>query len=88
MNVEDLIRASVAGMEPPTYPGPERGVLRMDANTNLIGRNPAVERALARIASIDLNQYPTCLSDDLRSAIALSRSFTCSIPITSSRSRR
>ena len=70
MDVENLARTSLSGMQPPTYPGPETGVLRMDANTNLIGRNPAVERAIARISSIDLNQYPTCLSDDLRAAIA------------------
>src|SRR5688572_32368675 len=56
-------------MEPPTYPGPEAGVLRMDGNTNLIGRNPAIERAARRLASIDLNQYPSCLSDDLRAAL-------------------
>jgi histidinol-phosphate aminotransferase len=70
LDVEKLIRTSVGGMEPPTYPGPETGVLRMDANTNIIGRNPAIDRALARLSSIDLNQYPTCLSDDLRAAIA------------------
>lgn len=70
MDLENLVRRSLAGMQPPTYPGPEPGVLRMDANTNLIGRNPAVERALRRIGSIDLNQYPTCLSDDLRAAVA------------------
>jgi histidinol-phosphate aminotransferase len=42
----------------------------MDANTNLIGRNPAIERAARRIAEIDLNQYPSCLSDALREAVA------------------
>ncbi len=70
MDVEKLLRSSVTGMKPPTYPGPEAGVLRMDANTNLIGRNPATERALARLGRLDLNQYPTCLSDELRAAIA------------------
>ena len=70
MDVEKLIRRSVAGMVPPTYPGPEPGVLRMDANTNLIGRNPALERATRRLSEIDFNQYPTCLSDDLRAALA------------------
>ncbi|MGH2687477.1 MAG: aminotransferase class I/II-fold pyridoxal phosphate-dependent enzyme, partial [Actinomycetota bacterium] len=69
MDLEKLLRRSVRGMEPPTYPGPERGVLRMDANTNLIGRNPAVERAARRLSEIDLNQYPSCLSDELRAAI-------------------
>ncbi len=70
MDIEKLLRRSVAGMEPPTYPGPEPGFLRMDANTNLIGRNPAVERVARRMAAIELNQYPSCLSDDLRDAIA------------------
>jgi histidinol-phosphate aminotransferase len=57
-------------MQPPTYPGPETGVLRMDANTNLIGRNPAIDRVAGRAGGIDLAQYPSCLSDDLRAAIA------------------
>ncbi|HLF93151.1 MAG TPA: aminotransferase class I/II-fold pyridoxal phosphate-dependent enzyme [Planctomycetota bacterium] len=70
MDVEGLIRRSISGMQPPTYPGPEAGLLRMDANTNLIGRNPAIDRAAKRVSEIDLAQYPTCLSDDLRSAIA------------------
>jgi histidinol-phosphate aminotransferase len=42
----------------------------MDANTNLIGRNPAVDRVARRMGEIDLNQYPSCLSDALRDAIA------------------
>jgi len=70
LDVENLIRRSIAGLEPQVYPSTERGALLMDANTNLIGRNPAVERAARRLASIDLNQYPSCLSDDLRAGIA------------------
>jgi histidinol-phosphate aminotransferase len=70
LDVDALLRRSVVGMKPPVYPGPEAGVLRMDANTNLIGRNPAVERGLRRAASLDLNQYPSCLSDELRESIA------------------
>lgn len=70
MDVEKLLRRSIAGMEPPTYPGPDSGFLRMDANTNLVGRNPAIDRALARVSGIDLNQYPSCLSDELRAALA------------------
>lgn len=70
MDVENLVRRSVAGLGPQVYPSTERGVLLMDANTNLMGRNPAVERAARRLASIDVNQYPTCLSDELRAAIA------------------
>lgn len=70
MDVENLIRRSLAGLEPQVYPSTERGLLLMDANTNLIGRNPAVDRAAKRLASLDLQQYPTCLSDDLRAAVA------------------
>ena len=69
MNVENLLRASLAGMQSPSYPAPEPG-LRMDANTNLIGRNPAIDRAFRKFAAIDLNQYPTSLSDELRGSIA------------------
>ncbi|HXG59964.1 MAG TPA: histidinol-phosphate transaminase [Planctomycetota bacterium] len=70
MDLEHLLRRSVAGTQPPTYPGPEPGVLRLDANTNLIGRNPAIDRGVRRAATIDFNQYPTCLSDELRAALA------------------
>jgi histidinol-phosphate aminotransferase len=70
LDVEKLLRRSVVGMEPPTYPGPDPGYLRMDANTNLVGRNPAVDRVARRMSEIDLNQYPSCLSDALREALA------------------
>lgn len=70
MDIDGLLRPPVRGFEPPTYPGPDPGYLRMDANTNLVGRNPAVERAARRLASLDVNQYPSCLSDELRDAIA------------------
>jgi histidinol-phosphate aminotransferase len=70
LDVENLIRRSLLGLEPQVYPSTERGVLLMDANTNLIGRNPAIDRAAKRLGSIDLQQYPTCLSDDLRAAVA------------------
>lgn len=70
MDVEKLTRRSVAGMEAQVYPSTERGALLMDANTNLIGRNPAIARAAAKLESLDLNQYPTSLSDELRAAIA------------------
>ena len=44
-------------------------MLLMDANTNLTGRNPAIDRAAKRLATLDLSQYPSCLSDDLRAQI-------------------
>ena len=70
MDVEKLLRRSVAGMEPPVYPGPAPGLLRLDANTNLVGRNPAADRLAPRLPGIDLGQYPTGLSDALREALA------------------
>jgi len=70
LDVENLVRRSLAGLEPQVYPSTERGLLLMDANTNLIGRNPAVDRAAQRLGSLDLQQYPSCLSDDLRAALA------------------
>lgn len=70
MDVEKLLRRSVAGMDPQVYPSTERGALLMDANTNLLGRNPAIARTAARLDSLDLNQYPSSLSDELRAVIA------------------
>ena len=70
MDVENLVRRSLAGLEPQVYPSTEKGALLLDANTNLIGRNPAVDRATKRLGSVDLSQYPTSLSDDLRAGIA------------------
>lgn len=58
------------GLKSPDYPPPEPCVLRMDANTNLMGLNPAVERVACRLAGLDLQQYPSCLSDPLRDALA------------------
>ncbi len=70
MDLDRLLRRSVPGLTSPGYPGPDSGLLRMDANTNLIGRNPAVERAARRLPEIDLNQDPSGLSDALREALA------------------
>jgi histidinol-phosphate aminotransferase len=76
LDVENLLRRSLAGIEPQIYPVTERGLLLLDSNTNLIGRNPAVDRAAKRLGSIDLAQYPTSLSDDLRAAIAKEHNLT------------
>jgi histidinol-phosphate aminotransferase len=70
LDVESLVRRSLTGLEPQVYPCTERGALLLDANTNLIGRNPAVLRAAQRLESLDLNQYPSSLSDDLRAGLA------------------
>jgi histidinol-phosphate aminotransferase len=70
LDVETLVRRSIAGLEPQVYPCTQRGALLLDANTNLIGRNPALDRAVKRLDSLDLTQYPSCLSDELRAALA------------------
>ncbi len=61
-------RTCTVDLKPPVYPPAAQGFLRMDANTSLMGPNPAIERALKR--GFDLSQYPSGYSDDLRSAIA------------------
>lgn len=70
MGLDGLLRRSVRTLKQPGYPPPVRGVLRMDANTNLAGVNPALARVARRIGGLDINQYPSCFSDDLRAALA------------------
>ena len=67
--LDRMVRSSIAGFQPPEYPGPPSDSLRLDANTNLYGPNPAVERVLLDSAP-DLAQYPSAFSDDLVAAIA------------------
>lgn len=62
MNVDDFLRRAIAGTKPPTYPGNDAGFLRMDANTNLIGPNPAAR-------GMELNHYPSAVSAELVSAL-------------------
>ncbi|MBI2933503.1 MAG: histidinol-phosphate transaminase [Planctomycetes bacterium] len=63
-------RSCTKDLRPPVYPPATGEMLRMDANTNLYGANPVVERVLAAGGARDLNQYPSGTSDALRSAIA------------------
>jgi histidinol-phosphate aminotransferase len=70
LDVENLVRRSIAGLEPQVYPSTQRGALLLDANTNLVGRNPAPERVAKRLGSLDLTQYPSSLSDELRAGLA------------------
>ncbi len=63
-------RSCTKDLKAPGYPAAAAGCLRMDANTNLYGQNPAVERALKDGATADLNHYPSGVSEDLRAAIA------------------
>jgi histidinol-phosphate aminotransferase len=70
LDVETLVRRSIAGLEPQVYPCTQRGALLLDANTNLVGRNPALDRAAKRLGTLDLTQYPSSMSDELRTALA------------------
>lgn len=67
-NPEELLRKALRGTDTPPYPPAGDGALRMDANTNLFGVNPAVARALA--SPMDVAQYPTAFADDLRAALS------------------
>lgn len=66
MKLQKLVRRSIAAWEPPVYPrGPGR-LLRMDANTNLIGINPAIRSVLRDMRTLELNHYPSAFAEDLR----------------------
>lgn len=69
MRPEALLRDAVRGLKTPRYPDAPRRLLRLDANTNLLGVNPAVERVLAK-CDADWNQYPTPFSSELQRALA------------------
>lgn len=64
------MRRSIRHLKP-YYNAPRERLLRMDQNTNLIGRNPALGEALDdhALQELDLNQYPTRDADDLILAI-------------------
>lgn len=70
MNVDDFVRREIRGFKTYLYPVAEENALRMDANTNLIGVNPVLERVGREILSMDLNHYPTAFSDELRGEIS------------------
>jgi histidinol-phosphate aminotransferase len=67
---EDWMRRALVHLKSYVYPALAGGVLRMDANTNLIGLNPAIERVARRLADLELNHYPSAFSDSLRAEIA------------------
>ena len=69
-DVNSLVRRALASAKPPSYPIADPSMLRMDANTNLLGLNPVVKRVLAKGAWKDVNHYPGGLNDGLRAAVA------------------
>jgi histidinol-phosphate aminotransferase len=70
MDIRPLLRRSIADVKPPSYPVADPSMLRMDANTNLYGPNPVVERAIADGAWRDANHYPSGFNDELRAVVA------------------
>jgi histidinol-phosphate aminotransferase len=54
----------------PLYYNPKVSGLRMDTSTNPLGANPAAKEALRECAELDLNQYPSPYSDELRGSLA------------------
>lgn len=71
MGVEERVRDSIRRFRKLRYPESEKGFLRLDANTNMLGPNPAAERVLARIRELELNQYPSPFSSELRETLAV-----------------
>lgn len=71
MGIDELARAGLSAEAPSRYPSPEEGFLRMDANTNLLGNNPVVEKVAREVSRLELNHYPSAHGDALREAIAV-----------------
>jgi histidinol-phosphate aminotransferase len=76
VNPEPLARGVVRGLEPPRYPEAPEGLLRLDANTNVLGVNPVVAEVLSNLKTLDWNQYPTPFSSALRDALAANLGLT------------
>jgi len=70
VKIDRLVRRSLAKSKPPSYPIADPTMLRMDANTNLLGMNPVVAKALKAGVWKDVNHYPSGLNDGLRAAVA------------------
>lgn len=54
----------------PLYYNPKVKAVRMDTSTNVLGPNPSAREVILQSAEMDLNQYPSPYSDDLRRALA------------------
>jgi histidinol-phosphate aminotransferase len=66
---DEWVRSTARGMS--TYYNPQSGgKLRMDTSTNPLGCNPAASKAIAECADMDLDQYPSTYSDNLREELA------------------
>jgi len=69
MDIDPLLRKSVLGLRPLDVPASSPDILRLDGNTNLLGPNPAIRRALEKEA--DVAHYPSAFHDELRAALAV-----------------
>jgi len=65
---ESWVRSTVRDI--PLYYNPKVKAVRMDTSVNVLGPNTVVKDVLARCMDLDLNQYPTPYSDELRAALA------------------
>ena len=68
MKPENLVKKSIRGMT--AYSAAEPSGFRMDTNANLIGANPVVTRFFGLFDPLELNDYPTPHSDQLRKKLS------------------
>ena len=66
--MEELRRSTVRDLE--LYYNPKVKAIRMDTSVNVVGPNPAVKKVLGECMDMEVNQYPSPYSDDLRKALA------------------
>lgn len=68
MKGRDLVRADVRALR--AYEEEATSGLNLQANTNLFGTNPALDRALAKVRGDRLTEYPSLTAASLRGALA------------------
>ena len=66
--MEECLRSTVRDLE--LYYNPKIKAIRMDTSVNVVGPNPAVKKVLENCMDMEVNQYPSPYSDDLRKALA------------------
>lgn len=66
--MEEWLRSTVRDLE--LYYNPKIKAIRMDTSVNVVGPNPAVKNVLESCMNMEVNQYPSPYSDNLRRALA------------------
>lgn len=66
--MEEWLKSTVRDLE--LYYNPKIKAIRMDTSVNVVGPNPAVKKVLESCMNMEVNQYPSPYSDDLRRALA------------------